>query len=401
MKQITAGVVGASSESVYAIEEAKKRAIKVFAIDGSADAPGLAYADEGHVVDIRDIDAVFGFFDANPVDFLLPVPVGRILTTSGAVNDKYNLPGVGRKGTDLSTDKWEFHSVLAEAGLRNAEAILVDGRDKIESVQNMTFPIIFKPRFGSGSRDVKAYDSYSEFLEDAKELPLDEEDFIAETCKPGTEYGVDALVIGGEYRMILLREKMLTPPPYRQCVGYYALEKNEKNEDLFSSVDGLLGSSISLLGLDNCLLHADIMYDGREAFLIEISPRPSGHYLHNYFTRYACGFDMLGTYIDFACKEASGGSFDFDYSYRAKGMLIKYFNLAEGVVEQLPDIIEIEQMQGVICYNCKIAVGDRIGRVTDGKSVMGRGFYIVEAPSLEDCLEVCKKVENKIIIRED
>lgn len=83
-KRFRAGVIGASSESIYAIEEAKKRGIYVIAIDGSEEAPGLQCADEGHVVDIRDVEAVFSFFDSNPIDFLLPVPVGRILTTSAA-----------------------------------------------------------------------------------------------------------------------------------------------------------------------------------------------------------------------------------------------------------------------------------------------------------------------------
>lgn len=397
---ITAGVIGASSESIYAIEEAKKRGIHVIAIDGDANAPGLAHASEGHVVDIRDIDAVFSFFDANPVDFLLPVPVGRILTTSGEVNEKYRLPGVGKRGANLATDKWEFHEVLAAAGLRNAEAVLVDSPNKIDAVKDMRFPIIFKPRFGSGSRDVKAYNNYEEFLEDTNNLPLDEEDFIAETCKPGTEYGVDAIVINGEYRMVLLREKMLTPPPYRQCVGYYALERTAERAALFDAVDELLSRSTALLGIDDCLLHADIMHDGNEAFLIEISPRPSGHYLHNYFTRYACGFDMLGTYIDFACRKASEEDFEFEYNYNAKSMLIKYFNLAEGIVEYLPDSADIEQMKGVICYNNMMAVGDVIGKVIDGKSVMGRGFYIVEAPTLEACKDICDSIEDKIIIRE-
>jgi len=129
-KQFTAGVVGASQESIFAIEEARKRGIKVIAIDGDKTAPGLICADEGHVIDIRDIDAVFDFFESNPVDFLLPVPVGRILTTTGFVNEHFGLPGVGAKAANLATDKWEFHKVLSEAGLRNAEAVLIDGRNR-------------------------------------------------------------------------------------------------------------------------------------------------------------------------------------------------------------------------------------------------------------------------------
>ena len=397
---ITAGVVGASSESVYAIEEAKKRGIKVIAVDGAGEAPGLAYADEGHVVDIRDIDAVFSFFDSNPIDFLLPVPVGRILTTSGEVNERYGLPGVRKKGTNFSTDKWAFHNMLAAEGLRNADAVLVDNINKIREIASMEFPIIFKPRYGSGSRDVKAYNTYEELLADADGLPIGEEDFIAETCKEGIEYGVDAVVLNGEYKMILLREKIITPPPYRQCVGYYALEKTEERKKMFESIDSLLEKSVKLLDIDDCLLHADVIYNGDEAFLIEISPRPSGHYLHNYFTRYACGFDMLGAYIDFAGNAYNREKYKIDYTYNAESMLIRYFDLPEGIVEVIPESEEIEQMKEVVCYNNNLKPGDRLDKVTDGRSVMGRGFYIVKADSLKDCEAICGEIEKQFIIKE-
>lgn len=398
---IKAGVIGASSESIYAIEEAKKRGIYVIAVDGNKNAPGLRCANEGHIVDIKDVDAVFDFFDSNPIDFLLPVPVGRIITTSGAVNERYDLPGVRIKGTDLATDKWEFHKALSTAGLRNAEAVLVNRASKLSKLSKMKYPIILKPRFGSGSRNVKSYDSFEVVKEDAKNLPLDEEDFIAETCRSGAEYGADVVILNGEYKLILLREKILTPFPYRQCVGYYAVKRIDERRKLFEDVDSLLNKSIELLEIDNCLLHADIIHDGEEAFLIEISPRPSGHYLHNYFTRYACGFDMLGEYLDFVCRKNTEGRYKINYEYDAKSMLIKYFDIKEGVIKALPNEDEIKKTEGVICYNNSMKVGDRIGKVIDGRSVMGRGFYIVEAPDLAKCEDICHEIESRIITEED
>ena len=65
-KPITAGIIGASSESLYAISEAGKKGIRTVAVDGNPAAPGLAHADEGHTVDLRDTSAVFDFFDNHP-----------------------------------------------------------------------------------------------------------------------------------------------------------------------------------------------------------------------------------------------------------------------------------------------------------------------------------------------
>ncbi|QCU00568.1 hypothetical protein FFA43_07975 [Campylobacter hyointestinalis subsp. hyointestinalis] len=54
MSQKVALVIGASSESVFAISEAKKAGLKVVAFDGDKDATGLKLADVSFVVDIRD-----------------------------------------------------------------------------------------------------------------------------------------------------------------------------------------------------------------------------------------------------------------------------------------------------------------------------------------------------------
>lgn len=398
--KICAGIIGASSESLYAIGEAGKLGIRTIAIDGNPAAPGLACADEGHTVDLRDTDAVFDFFDRNPVDFLLPVPVGRILTTAGAVNDRYGLPGVSRRAAELATDKWEFHTTLAAEGLRNAQAILFNKKEEISSISDMDFPVVVKPRFGSGSRAVKVYRSYADLEADMADVTELDEDYIAESCKPGTEYGVDAFIAGGVFRMILLREKIITPEPYRQCVGYFAVEKKASTEALFDRIGGLLSSAVSLLGLDDCLMHADIMDDGREAFIIELSPRPSGHYLHNYFTRYATGFDMLSEYIAYAEARSAGEDYEISYTYNAESMMIRYFDLLEGVVESLPDPAGIESMDNVICYNCYMKEGDRLGKVIDGGSVMGRGFYVIKAPSIGEAMLVSREIEKTIEIKE-
>ncbi len=399
-KVTRAGIIGASNESVYAITEAGKRGIRTIAVDGSPHARGLECADEGHVVDLRDTDAVFAFFDSNPVDFLLPVPVGRILTTAGAVNDRYGLPGVSRRAAELSTDKWEFHKTLAAEGLRDAEAILFNTKEEIEGLSRMQYPVVVKPRFGSGSRAVKVYRSYEALADDMKDVTSFDEDYIAESCVPGTEYGVDVIITEGVYRMVLLREKIITPEPYRQCVGYFAIEKNAESKALFDRVDSLLSAAVRVLGLDDCLMHADIMDDGSKSFIIELSPRPSGHYLHNYFTRYATGFDMLSEYISYAEACADGKTYDIDYQYNAKSMMIRYFDLLEGVVAKLPDPAEIESMDSVICYNCFMKEGDRLGKVIDGGSVMGRGFYVIKADSIDEAMDISREIEKRIIIKE-
>ena len=50
---MTAAVIGASSESIYVINKAKELGLKVVALDGNPEAPGLKAADASFVVYVQ------------------------------------------------------------------------------------------------------------------------------------------------------------------------------------------------------------------------------------------------------------------------------------------------------------------------------------------------------------
>ena len=75
------------------------------------------------MVDISDENAVTEALRVEKPDFLLTVPIGRYLTTTGAVNDALGLPGISRDMAELCTDKFKFHTKLNEMGLRKVPVL--------------------------------------------------------------------------------------------------------------------------------------------------------------------------------------------------------------------------------------------------------------------------------------
>lgn len=399
----TAVVIGAGPEAVYAIAVAQERGYHVIAFDGNKEAEGLSYADEAVVADIRDASQIWTRLRQKP-DLVLPVPIGRYLISAGAVNDYYGLRGLSEEAADCCTDKYCFHRQLSTQGLREGTCLLlakgmsarqaagnaVNALQKERSVREPDTSMIIKPRYGSGSRDVMLVQSEEDIVSFLGTGEVTE-DLVIETVFPGKEYGIDAAVFDGRLFLFLVREKILTAPPYRQCVGYLAVDR-KKEDVLYGRISAYLEQVISVLGLNHCLMHCDLMWNGEEPVLIELSGRPSGHNLHNLFTPLATGINMVDSYISYV----EGKNMDFLFSSddaAVRQLLIGYFDSEPCQLEKVPDASDVKKIFGdsLLHYVCHLQPG-KVQEVKDGHTLMQRGYFILSGQSREELLQGRKKL---------
>lgn len=379
-------MIGASQEALHTIAKAHAHGVEVIAMDGNPQAEGLKAADKGLVVDIsREKETVEAVRRYQP-DFVLTAPIGRYLTTIGAVNDALHLPGISRRAAALCTDKYLFHERLAGEGLRSCHCYRVTGEQDAGGTDRflLEYPAILKPRYGSGSRGIHMVSGEKELASALEKLG--EEEYVLEDCVPGEEYGIDGAVIQGKFYMVLLRRKVNTPPPARQAVGYFSCGR----EDAFwQQAYEYMEKVAACLGLQECLLHGDVIRGADGPFMIEVSARPSGHNLHNLFTPLCTGIDPAEEYIRYRLGE--GCSFT---PGKIKPMLIRYFD-GQGKIRKVPDKEQIEKLlqccgkggkQGEIKlthWQCSMKEGEILTSVSDGHSLMGRGYYILEGEDRE------------------
>lgn len=235
----------------------------------------------------------------------------------------------------------------------------------------LKFPLIIKPRFGSGSRDVIAVKNQDELKNALAKIDLNKEDFLAETLVEGTEYGLSGAVVNGKYIHILIRQKLLTPLPYRQSIG--SLSASEIFE-----VTHYMQLVSTRLNLKNCLINADLIITPEgEPFIIELAPRPSGHYLSSTFVEIVTGVNMTKEWINMIL----GKTFSFEPKF-TKHAIIRYFDF-EGRVTP-PNFEILKNELGIVKYECNI--NGVLGKVTDGKSIMNRGYAIIVASNKQECL---------------
>lgn len=380
MKKTIGVVIGASKDAIHTIEMAKKQGVYVIALDGNPKAEGFEHADESLNVNISDMDAVCKAIDDIKPDFIIPVPIGRYLVTTGYVNEKYNLKGIKYRATELSTDKYLFHKELNNNGLRDIQAYLINRTTEIDKIK-IDYPAIMKPRFGSGSRDVFYIENDEELHKSYEKAIENDEDFILEQAIEGTEYSVDGAVMNGELKITLLRKKIITPLPIRQPISSFSVVKSKENLKINNRVYNHLKEVVKVLNYDDCLLNADLIINEDEVFVIEIAPRPSGHNLHNVFVPMATGIDIAEEYIKFLL----GKTYIFETD-KIKQIQIRFFDFEEVVINKVPDKEELMESErcNLILWNCNIKNGEKMGKVLNGHSIMNRGFFIVEGENEKD-----------------
>ena len=394
-----AAIIGASSEALHTIKKAKEYDLTVVALDGNEKAEGLAAADEARVVNISQEKETIECIKKEEIDFVLTVPIGRYLTTIGSVNDTLNLPGIGKKQAVYCTDKLMFHNKMKEHGLRNCQCYEAvedcDERGKIfRQIQRgkleLQFPAILKPRFGSGSRGIYFVNNLEE-LKYGLEVTYGES-YVLEECVDGEEYGLDGAVIDGKFYLVLLRHKQNTPLPARQAVAYFSVMLED---EFYGQVKAFMEQTVEALELQECLLHADLIRTQNGPFMIEMSARPSGHNLHNLFTPLCTGVDVAEQYI----RHRMGMEYNF-VPKNTRRMMIHYFDL-EGQVMYVPNQEEVEKKleREVVIWQCNIKEGDVLSKVSDGHSLMGRGYFVLEGENEEELKQKAEDVKSLFRIK--
>ena len=134
-------------------------------------------------------------------------------------------------------------------------------------------------------------------------------------------------------------------------------------------------------------MHADvILRENGKPFVIELAPRPSGHYLTSDFVEIATGVNLTREWLNFVLNKP----FSFEPKF-LKSAMIKYFDFDYGVVP--PNFSEIKDECGIVKFKC----GDlkNLGEVKDGASLISRGYAIIIAESEEECLEKAGALMSK------
>lgn len=359
--------IGAGAEQAGPIAIARALATDVLALDGRADAEGADAANSFAHVDLMDAEAVLKIAAEFRPDFLVPAPLARPLITAGIINDALGLKGVSERAARVANDKQAMRETFTNVGVPMARQIGIgDASGLPAAAEILGFPLIVKPRSGSGSRGVVLAER-----EGALPTALDGAEWLAEEALNGREIGVDGVVIGGKLRLLSIRWKTLTPAPHRQAISYFA--NDPASEAVSPQVAAIAAKAFGALQCDNVLFHADMMVSNEgQVSLIELSPRPSGHAIHSALLPLCFGENVIESFISLVLMGRVMAPLTFQ-----RPAFLSFLPVPAGRIAATPDFASIIAETGRHAVKCDLKKGDMLGPLIDGASALQRGFMVM------------------------
>src|SRR5262245_43643808 len=148
-------VVGAGRYQRPVIRKARELGLRVVAVDRNPDAPGLAEADVGRVVDFSAPGAVLDEVRGLGIDGVLTVQAERAVPMIAEIAEALGLPGIGVDTARLMTNKLAMRSRFAEAGVPQPRfATVQTAQEAAVALAEVGLPAVVKPADASGQLGV-------------------------------------------------------------------------------------------------------------------------------------------------------------------------------------------------------------------------------------------------------
>ncbi len=356
MKKIL--MIGAGFLQTYVIRMAKELGYYVYAVDGSASAPGFKYSDEYAVINIVDEKACLNYAKEKQIDGVLTAATDYGVLTASYIAREMNLPGINYEVAKTVKNKYLVRKSLFEAKADDTEqAYQIDSEEGIKSVlSQIKFPVMVKPCDGSGSRGASRVDDAEGFeaaCMAAMECSLTHKALV-ETFITGKEYGVESFVHDGKTTVLAIMNKWMTKPPYYAELGHSIPSCLDAETENY--IKQCAEKAIAALGINFGSVNMDLLLseDG-SVHIVDIGARMGGNLIGSDIIPHGTGIDYTGAML----RGAAGDSVDLSPKSKPQCVVTRLLALTPGIVKKLPDFEKIEKNTNTKIHH-HLSVGDEI-----------------------------------------
>ena len=268
---------------------------------------------------------------------------------------------------------------------------------KADEASDFYFPVIAKPRDNSGSRGVilcrdaeELSDAINEALQYSKLETVLVEEFIE-----GQEYSIEALHYEGKSEVIQFTEKTTTEFPYNVELGHK--QPANLSEEQKDDIRQLISNIADCMHFENCASHTELKINERGIFIIETSPRLGGDYITSTLVPLSTGINIEDQLLNIAL----GNNVDTRTGSVEKASAVCFFNFPEGEIKYIdPKIYEIKNEDNVFSFDLKLAIGDKVNKITSSLDRYGQVIVEESFQKIDDLTGDVLSFINKHIVIE-
>lgn len=362
--------VGELQKSI--IERAKLMGLFVVGIDPCADAVCKDSVDAFEVVGGQDYEGTLAVAKKYNISAVVTAATDKPLVMMARVAKELGLRFYSEETAVWSTDKFQMKQRFIEGGIPCAKGRLIS---KAEEASDFYFPVIAKPRDNSGSRGVILCGNAEELS-----AAIDEalqysklETILVEEFMEGQEYSIESLHYDGKSEVIQFTEKTTTEFPYNVELGHK--QPANLSEEQKDNIKQLISKIADCMHFENCASHTELKINERGIFIIETSPRLGGDYITSTLVPISTGINIEDQLLNIAF----GNEVDTQIGRVKKASAVCFLNFPEGVVKYIdPKIYEIKNGDNVFSLDLKLAVGDKVNKITSSLDRYGQVIFLAD-----------------------
>ena len=378
--------VGELQKSI--IKRAQQRGLYVIGIDPSDNAQCRNLVDAFEIVDGQDFEGTIAVAKKYHISALVTAATDKPLRMMARVANKLKLPFFSEETAQISTDKYLMKKCFQKNGIPCAKGKIIES---IDDTNELSYPLIVKPRDNSGSRGVKLCYNKQDLQEALKEAFkfTCQKSILVEEFIEGKEYSIEALHYEGINQIIQFTEKKVTPFPYNVELGHIQpANLAVTDKDKLTTIINTIGRAFKF---ENCASHTEVKINSQGIFVIETSPRLGGDYITSLLVPLSTGINIEDCLFDIALKEKI--IIPQNISHKSSG--VRFFSLKGKSVNSISTQIQrVPKWNNLIHFSLKLKPNDIIPSITSSLSRYGE--FIVQTDSYDTTKSLLDKYEKQI-----
>lgn len=381
MKKIM--ILGAGIYQVPLILKAKEMGFSTLVVSYQGNYPGFALADECLYLDTRDVENIRKAAVEKQIDGICTTGTDVAIRTLGCVTEELNLPGLSAESARIVTDKFLMRQAFQKGkvpGISFCQAF--SSGEALKAFETLGSPVMVKAVDSSGSRGITKASTPDEVLtayelsRSVTKLPY----VLVENFIPGHEIGVDGFISNGKIQLLLPHEKFVVRSGNTTLPGGHGFPY-QASKELLDNIHKNVSLAIAAAGLDNCAFNADVMINGKEAYVLELGGRCGATCIPELISIY-CGFDYYSKILE----NAVGLQPDFTVRETTPCMAKLLFSPVDGRITGInQEILSSLRKKGYI-FSLDYKVGDSIEKVKNGTDRIGQAILTTSEESEIDAL---------------